>query len=391
MAAGFRRVRVTAKVRESDVITSFLLAPVDGGPLWQAEPGQYLTLRIPAADGPVLRTYSLSGDVARGDAHRITVKREGRAAGSPDAPDGIGSCWLHDVADVGTEIDIAPPRGSFVLDRQSTRPVLLLAGGVGVTPLLAMLHALVRGPRDVWMIQACENAAVHAMAEEIRALAHDARGRVTVHVAYRNPALGDCCDSTGLVDKALLQRLLPLDDYDVYLCGPTPFMVAMFRLLCGLGVPKERIAHEFFGKAASIEALAAAPEQGARPASHALPSIANLPFLTDPDARAVPEPAEAAPGLRVRHPQAQGNGQDVLFARSGIGAGWTADSGTLLDLAEAAGLEPAFSCRAGICGTCRTTVLEGDVAYVQDPLDPPGAGEVLLCCAQPRGKVVLDL
>ena len=392
MSGGFRRFRVTEKARESEVITSFLLVPVDGGPLWQAEPGQYLTLRVPSGQGVLLKTYSISGDVSRPDGHRITVKRETRPADVPDAPEGIGSCWLHDVVEVGTEIEIAPPRGAFVLDRQSPRPVLLLAGGVGVTPLLSMLHALQRTPRKVWMIQACENGAVHAMGDEIRALAAGAKGEVHPLVVYRNPSKGERCDSVGVIDRALLQRLLPLDDYDVYMCGPTPFMAAMFRLLRELGVSKDRIAYEFFGKATSLEALAQAPRPDSpdsRAGSRATPSIAGLAFLTDPDARAVPETDSLALAEKPRLTTAAGD--DVRFARSGASAAWTEDAHSLLELAEAAGLDPAFSCRSGICGTCRCRLLEGEVAYFEDPLDTPPAGEVLICCARPRGRVVLDL
>ena len=388
MAGGFRRFRVAKKARESDVITSFYLEPTDGAPLWQAQPGQYLTLKVPGPKGEVLKTYSVSCHVNEPAHHRISVKREGRPG--EGAPDGVGSCWLHDHVEVGAELEVAAPRGTFVLDETSARPVVLLAGGVGLTPLLSMLHRLAETDRKVWFLQACENGAVHAMRDEVRALAEGSDGRITAHTVYRSPSQADndagAHHGEGVIDKATLQALLPLDDYDFYMCGPTPFMVAMYRLLRDLGVAKARIAYEFFGKAASLEALAEQPEARPKAASKAPPAIASLAFLTDPDARAAPDEAKTSePG------QVSTQEWGVVFARSGVSAEWAGSANSLLELAEGAGLNPDFSCRAGICNTCRCKIIEGEVTYFEDPLDPPPAGEVLICCSRPVGRVVLDI
>lgn len=393
MADPFRRFRLAARRPESACITSFHLVPEDGGPLWDMRPGQYLTLRIPAPSGPVLRTYSLSALSEGRDHHRISVKRE---------PHGLGSGWLHDHLAEGDAIEIAAPRGSFVLDETSTRPVLLLAGGVGVTPLLAMLHRLAQGTRRVFFVQAAENGQVHALRAEVAALAAASDGRIMARTVYRQPSAADRAagtfDAEGLVDRALLQSLLPLDDYDVYLCGPTPFMVAMWQLLTGMGVAPARIAYEFFGKGGSLAALAAAPAaapvaHGNRIPSMAPKSLARLDFLTDPDALGLPD---ALPGTvaeaRVAPAAGPGaSGGEVVFARSNLTVAWNDASRTILELAEAAGLEPEFSCREGICNTCRCTIREGAVTYVTDPLDPPGPGQALICCSRPAGRVVLDM
>lgn len=384
MATAFRRFRVAQKLPESSNITSFHLAPEDGGPLWDMRPGQYLTLRIPGPDGPVLRTYSLSALPDGQAAHRISVKREEQ---------GLGSGWLHDHLAEGDVIEVAAPRGSFVLDEASSRPVLLLAGGVGLTPLLAMLHRLAQTQRRVWFVHAVENGDVQALADEVAAVAKDAGGRITVRNLYRAPRPQDRdagrFDAEGVVDRAFLQALLPLDDYDVYLCGPTPFMVAMWQLLTGLGVAPGRIAYEFFGKGGSLAALAAipaAPPVDRRMPAHAPKSLARLDFLTDPDARALPERiASAAPVA------APGDAPEVVFRRSGVTVPWSGASASILELAEAAGLNPAFSCREGICSTCRCAIAEGAVDYVLDPLDPPPPGQVLICCSRPSGRIVLDL
>lgn len=393
MAEAFRRFRLVRKSRESEVITSFSFVPVDGDALWPARPGQYLTLRIPAEGPPkgyVLRTYSLSNSAEVKDCHRISVKRE---AGNGGHPDGIGSCYLHDILAEGEEIDIAAPRGDFFLDEDASRPVLLLAGGVGVTPLLSMLYRLATTPRRVWLIHATENGAVQALHQEAAALAAGSDGRITVCTVMRAPTEADRAagrfDAEGLVDRTLLQRLLPVDDYQVYLCGPTPFMVAMWQVLTSLGFAPERIAYEFFGKGGSLSALAE-PASPAKPRIpiHAPQSISKLDFLTDPEVFALPE-------TRSRKGQATitaelGSGDEVVFARSGVTVAWSG-AGSILELAEAAGLDPAFVCRSGVCNSCICDLKEGTVDYTSEPLDPPAAGKALICCSRPKGRVVLDL
>ena len=391
MADAFRRFRVARKVPESSVITSFHLTPADGGPLWTARPGQYLTLRVPGYAGPLLRTYSLSCAVDAPDCHRITVKRES-----------LASVWLHDTVAEGDEIEIAGPRGSFHLDEDSTRPVLLLAGGVGLTPLLSMLHRLAATGRRAFFVHACENGEVQAMRHEVAAIAAASAGRIMARHVYRMPTDGDRAagrfDAEGVVDRTFLQSLLPLDDYQVYLCGPTPFMVAMWRLLTDLGIAPQRIAYEFFGKGASLPALAAHSEAEVtkdRPhvPARAPRALAGLEHLTDPEARAIPDaPPRLAPGGKAA-PVAAFAAEDgeVVFARSGVSARWDDTSGSLLELAEAAGLSPDFSCRAGICNTCCCAIREGEVEYISEPLDPPPPGQVLICCSRPVGRVVLDI
>lgn len=361
MDDGFRRYRVAARTRESSVITSFALVAADGAPLPAAGPGQFLTVRVPdPAGGPaLLRHYSLSGDPARRDAYRISVKREPPPPDRPDAPPGRVSTLLHETLAVGSELLARGPEGTFVLDRASERPVLLLAAGVGLTPLLAMAHDLARAGRRAWFVHACEGRDVQAHGAELRGLAA-AAPTLRVHVLYRTATADDRVgidhDGTGLVTRDALQALLPLDDYDVYLCGPTPFMQAVYAILLGLGVREERIRYEFFGKATALRAAAAAA-----------PAVATVPAL------------------------AAGDGLVVTFAASGRSAVWTGAHDTLLDFAEAQGLAPAFSCRAGICSTCACRLVSGAVDYVTEPLDAPAPGIVLLCSARPREALVLDL
>jgi ferredoxin-NADP reductase len=361
MTDGFRRYRVARKTPESDVITSFALVPVDGSPVPAFVPGQFLTFNLDdgSGSGPLLRHYSLSGDPARRDAYRISVKREGPPSARRDLPPGRASAFLHDRVAEGDELAARGPEGAFVLDRDSRRPVVLLSGGVGLTPLLAMAHELARaGDRPTWFIHACEERAVQAHGGEIRALAASCAG-LRVHVRYRRVGATDIAgvhhDGEGFIDRAVLQALLPLDDYDVYLCGPAGFMQALYGILLDLGVREDRIRYEFFGPATVLKR---AVERAQEPPAFA-PVSAGQPAVT--------------------------------FSMSGKTSPWTGEQQTLLDFAEAQGLSPAFSCRAGICNTCQCTLVAGEVNYIVEPLDRPPPGTVLLCCAAPAGNVTVAI
>ncbi|HEV7326797.1 MAG TPA: 2Fe-2S iron-sulfur cluster-binding protein [Bosea sp. (in: a-proteobacteria)] len=373
-ASRFRPFRVVSRTPESRTITSFVLEPLDPAD-WRAfEPGQYLPVRIPGTDAQAaaLRTYSISSAPSDTARYRITVKREGAPA--PGLPDGIGSCFLHDRVAIGDLVEIAPPRGEFVLAMDTKRPVILASGGVGLTPLVSMLHALTSEPeREVHFLHACDDGEVHALRREVDALVGSRPG-LTARYCYRVPSPADAASGShhaeGLLTKALLRSWLPLGDYDVYLCGPPPFMANVYAAFRELGVRKDRIRYEFFGPATVLEAVEANPL--------APPPAEPLPPTSEPVA------AAAANGA--------GAGLQISFARSQRAAAWDEATDTnLLAFAERLGLDPPFSCRAGVCSTCRTGLLQGEVDYVEEPLDPPGPGEVLLCCAKPRGPLVLDL
>ena len=255
----FKQYRVIKKTRDSSIISSFYLVPADGEKIEPAIPGQFMSLKIPGPGGrPLLRNYSLSSDARNPEYYRLTVKREVAPPDAPDAPDGIGSCYLHDQINEGDEITATKPRGEFLLDEESTRPVILLSGGVGLSPMVSMLHSLAGGNRPVWYIHACENGDVHALHDEVVELGK--AENVTIHTVYRVPDEADrkagTFDSEGFVTMEVLQKLLPEDDYEVYMCGPTPFMVAMYKLLLSFGIKKDNINFEFFGQACDLDELA---------------------------------------------------------------------------------------------------------------------------------------
>jgi ferredoxin-NADP reductase len=361
---GWRLFEVVRKQAESETITSFHLAPCDGMGLAAFRPGQFLTLRLPIGEGgaEVLRTYSISSPPDETRFYRISVKREA-ALGGLDLPPGLASNYLHDGVEVGRRVSILPPRGEFVLREPCERPVLLISGGVGLTPMLAMAHRLAaQGTRRTWFIHACENGRLHAFREELANLKARA-ANLRTYTCYNKPDQADreggAFDAEGLLTADKLQSFLPIDDYECYLCGPPGFMQALYAMLVRLGVNEPQIHYEFFGPATVLK-----PGGASRVGTVAVPSAA------------VP---------------ATGDAPMVTFARSGISARWDDRYPSILEFAEAQGLSPDFSCRAGVCSTCRCTLRSGAVAYVEEPLVEPGDGMALICCSRPDGDITLDL
>ena len=354
---GYRELLVERVVPESETITSFYLVAEDCNPLPAYKPGQFLPLRLDLDGEAVVRTYSLSDSPGDSDYYRLSIKREPAPVAQPDLPPGRSSTHFHECVRMGSGICAKEPRGHFSLDQESNTPVALLSGGVGLTPMISMLNWIVRtgDGRPVWFVHGTRNGEEHAFGEHVKTLARD-NGNVRAHICYSQPLPTDergvHYDTEGRVTIDLLQDLLFRNDYEFYLCGPGPFMESLYQDLREWGVPDERIRYEFFGPSTVLR-----------------------------------QPGEEEP-VPEREPAA---GAEVVFDRAGVTAEWTSQSGMLLDLAEASGLSPPFSCRSGICHTCETRLIAGEVDYEQQPLDEPEEGHVLICCSRPRGRVVLDL
>ena len=350
---GFRRLTVTAIERECDAVISIQLDDPDGAPLPAARPGQYLTLRIQSGDEEhsVLRNYSLSGPPGA-DYYRVTVKHE---------LDGAASSYLHDRLAVGDRLDVAAPRGTFILD-QTQAPVLLISAGIGATPVLAMLHALAteHSDREIWWLQGARNGHEHPFAAEARALL----GLLTNghgHICYSRPDPDDLQgpdfdDAARLTGSLLAQLKLPLDA-TAYLCGPAPFMEEVSAGLAAIGLNAVDIHTEPFG-----------------PAPGLTPGIASAP-------NRAPHPPHGQPGT----------GPTIEFARSNLAVPWDSDYTSLLEFAEACDVPVRWSCRTGVCHNCETALIAGTVDYNPDPVEPPTDGSALICCSRPHGTIVLDL
>jgi ferredoxin-NADP reductase/MOSC domain-containing protein YiiM/ferredoxin len=350
---GFRRLAVTAITRESDAMISIRLEDPGGAPLPAARPGQYLTLRV-RGDGdqrPLLRNYSLSGP-PDGGFYRITVKRE---------HDGAASSYLHTRLAVGDQLDVAAPRGTFILDRTEA-PVLLISAGIGATPVLAMLQALAeeRSDRRIWWLHGARSSHDQPFGAEVKALVARLPS-VSVRIFYSRPGPDDVegrdYDRRGRLTAAALAELEPPREAAAYLCGPLPFMDEISAGLAALGIDAARIHTAPFG-----------------PAPGLTPGIAATPART-------PHPPAGAPG----------DGPTIEFARSNLAIPWSSEYTSLLELAEACDVPVRWSCRTGVCHTCETTLIAGDLDYRPDPVEPPADGSALICCSQPRDDVVLDL
>ena len=330
--SSWRPLRIAKIVDEARAIRSFHFEPVDGGALPAHEAGQHLTLRIalPDSDAPAIRSYTLS-DAPGAPHYRITVKREGRV-----------SAWLHDHAHAGMRLDAQMPRGRFTFDIASPRPAVLVSAGIGITPMFAMLRRALADDtpsRRVVFVHGARDTADRPFAAELTRIA-DTDARVALHWFDSRPQR-DGAARPGRVDVAQLKRILPFDDYDFYLCGPSAFMRDLYDGLRALNVPDERIRFEAFGPSSVVRSAARAA--GAS-------SVASVP---------------------------------VVFRHSARDAAWTPADGTLLEFAEGQGVAVPSECRSGSCGTCATRVLSGAVDYVQSHDAPVEPGCALLCVAQP--------
>jgi ferredoxin-NADP reductase/MOSC domain-containing protein YiiM len=338
--SGFRALRVTEVKAESTTVTSIRLADPDGGPLPAARAGQYLTVRIPAAgQSALVRSYSLSAGPEAGS-YRISVKRE---------PRGVASGYLTTKLRTDATLDVAAPRGDFVLG-EGAGPVLLISAGIGLTPVLAMLHELAgrRCEREVWWIHGARTLAEHPLAGEVQALLASLP-HAREHVFYSAEA--------GRLGKDKLAALAIPAAADAYVCGPPSFMTDMREALTAVGIDPARIHTESFGVLAAVN-----------------------PGLTGQVRRAPHQP-----------PGPPGTGPLVTFARSGISAPFPRSQRSVLEFADACDIVTRWSCRAGVCHTCVTALLAGEITYAPEPLDPPAGGDVLICCARPGTDIVLDM
>lgn len=354
--------KVTEVVEESSVIRSFYLEP-QGHPLPGFEPGQFLTVKASVLGDDLIRTYTVSS--APADPFlRISVKRELHADSS--VPDGVFSNYLHDGLKVGDIIQAKAPCGSFTFDASIERPAVLLAGGVGITPMVSMArHALVEGVRTrsirpMTLISAASDVRQRAFFDELKDIEEKSGGYIrsfwSLSWVDSDLQAGSDYHQQGRISVELLQAILPLDDYDFYLCGPGAFMQSMYDMLRVLGVNNSRIYAEEFG-----------------PAS----------LKRDADQATIEFKEIAVASQAI-----------VEFTEAKVEQAWSGGDGSLLDFAEAHGFSPEFGCRSGQCGACKTTLVSGKVAYQTEPMSALEDDEILLCCAVPaaiEGEDVVKL
>jgi len=347
---GFRPLRVARKVRESDNVTSLVLEPVDGQAVAAALPGQFLVLRLGPAPG-LTRSYSLSGPPGA-TSYRVSIKREAY---------GAAGAYVEDKLKVGDFVEASAARGSFTL-RSGDTPVILLSAGIGVTPVLAMLHTLAAeaSTREIWWLHGARNGREHPFAEETRELLKLLSDHHR-YICYSSPNATDRInvdfDAPGRINMTALRQLGPPLDGDFYICGPSAFMDELTTGLADLGVAQDRIHTELFGSGSSRTPGIAGAQ---RPAPHLPAGVA-------------------------------GSGPLVSFVRSGLSVRWAPAFQNLLELAEACDVPVRWVCRTGVCHTCETALVAGGVKYNPDPVDAPAEGNVLICCSRPSEDIVIDL
>jgi ferredoxin-NADP reductase/MOSC domain-containing protein YiiM len=352
-APGFRPLRVVRVERESERVVSLELESADDRPLAVALAGQFVVLRLRTKpeEPMLLRSYSLCGPPGA-KRYRLGIKKENR---------GAASAYLTTQVKVGDVLEVSPPSGRFVL-QAGNRPVVFLSAGIGVTPVLAMLHRLAAdsSARMVWWLRGSANSSEDPFAEEVRLLLTGLRYS-RAYVRYSRPLPEDKpglqFDAPGHLDVAALKHLEVSREADFYLCGPTAFLRDFTAGLASWGVASDRIHTEIFGPGES-ETVGIVPTPVQSPHSP---------------------------------PGAPGKGSRISFARSGLNVPWNPAFNSLLELAEACGVPVRWACRSGVCHSCETALIAGAVDYDPSPLEAPANGNLLICCSRPRGEVVIDL
>jgi hypothetical protein len=354
---GWRKFMVAKKTTECDDVCAFYLKPHDRRPLPPFKPGQYLTfqLDLPGRDKPLVRCYSLSESSHIQEYYRVTIKREKSPTDKPEAPPGAGSGYFHDLVKEGDILNVKAPTGHFFLDMKKTNPVVLIAGGVGVTPMLCMANAIAASGtrREAWFFFGVRNRREHIHQAELQKLAAE-NENIHLHVCYSKPGekevQGSDYHHVGRVSIELLKELLPSNNFEYYLCGNGAFMKSITEGLEAWGVPDKDVHFEAFGPA------------------------------TVKKKSATLSPEETTHLQRL----------NVTFARSNKTVRWEPAAENLLDFARSQGVKIDSGCCAGSCGSCVVAITAGTVDYLKRPDTEPEAGTCLTCICRPKNHLTLD-
>ena len=360
---GFREFLVKRRVIEDDIqsVCSFYLVPADGQPLPAFKPGQFLTFRLqledPVHNEPrsVVRCYSLS-DSPNPDYYRVSIKRAPPPAEPPGVPAGLSSNFFHDRVQEGTRLMVKAPSGHFNLMTDEPLPIVLVGGGIGITPMLSILNTVISigTSREVWLYYGVRNAAEHVMKKHLESL-QNTHPNFHLHVCYSSPAEGDVegvdYHHRGWIDLQLLRSTLKLMRYQFYVCGPRQMMEALVPALAEWGVATDDIYYESFGPASLIK-------------------HENL-------------------TRQVTKGEAAAQAFTITFSTSGKSIPWDPSADSLLEFAESNGIEVESGCRAGSCGSCQTGLAAGEVDYNQAPDADVDSGYCLLCITTPKSDLTL--
>jgi ferredoxin-NADP reductase len=357
---GFRKFNISRKAPEGGGICSFYFSPHDGKPLPPFKPGQYLTfgLDIAGQKKQVIRCYSLSDSPHHPDYYRCSIKAVPAPRDMPDVAPGLSSNHFHDSVNEGDILDIKAPGGHFFMDTTKQSPVVLIGGGIGLTPVLSMLNQIVESgsKRETWFFYGVRDSNEQVMKEHLEQIAQE-NENVHMCVCYSRPQETDVegkdYQYAERVSVDLFKRILPSNNYDFYMCGPPPMMNTIVPALEEWKVPEKHIHFEAFGPATVKK--------------------------TKTEANKEATSASAASA-----------GVQIVFAKSGKTLDWDPEIGSILDFAEENEIDIDFGCRAGNCGTCITAIKEGEVDYLNEPGAEPESGSCLACISVPKGNLSID-
>jgi ferredoxin-NADP reductase len=357
---GFRKFNISRKAPEGGGICSFYFSPHDGKPLPPFKPGQYLTfgLDIAGQKKQVIRCYSLSDSPHHPDYYRCSIKAVPAPRDMPDVAPGLSSNHFHDSVNEGDILDIKAPGGHFFMDTTKQSPVVLIGGGIGLTPVLSMLNQIVESgsKRETWFFYGVRDSNEQVMKEHLEQIAQE-NENVHMCVCYSRPQETDVegkdYQYAERVSVDLFKRILSSNNYDFYMCGPPPMMNTIVPALEEWKVPEKHIHFEAFGPATVKK--------------------------TKTEANKEATSASAASA-----------GVQIVFAKSGKTLDWDPEIGSILDFAEENEIDIDFGCRAGNCGTCITAIKEGEVDYLNEPGAEPESGSCLACISVPKGNLSID-
>ena len=340
----FEKFYIETIIRESSTIKSFYLKPKGGQAVLPYLPGQFITVKIQLENGEtVSRNYTIS-DTPNEEHYRITIKRESK---------GRVSRYFHDVLEIGSEIELSHPMGDFYLDVETTNTIVLISGGVGITPMMSMLEYVVSNQKDrkVHFLHSSLDKSVRPFSKRLNELQHRHPNLMVsiFHSFPKEPEKPNIdYDFEGFISEDALSKTIQGDN-DYFICGPTGFMNAMYDNLISLKVSESNIFYEFFGEGKKL-------------------------------------------GNQVTNIETDNGIFKVKFSKSGLNTVWDSDSISLLDLAEKSGLTPPSSCRMGTCSTCETELIDGNIEYDPEPfMQPSEENKIFLCCAKPASDVHLNI
>ena len=356
--SGFRKFRVRRISDEARDIKSFYLVPHDGKPFPRFQPGQYLTfsLKRREIEKPLIRCYSLSDSPFQNDHYRISIKRLDPPPDTANIEPGLSSNFFHREVAEDDIVDVKAPSGNFTLDLSRNKPVVLIGGGIGVTPMLSMLEGICEtdSGRECWLFYGIRTSDEYIMRDRIKGLAAQNKN-VHAEICISQPNTEDVegrdYNYKGRVTLELLKSKLTSNNYEFYICGPGAMMEALTSGLKEWGVPDTDINFESFGPA-SIKKTSETSRQ-----SKALSSQKRL---------------------------------EIEFSKSSKTIEWDGSCSSILELAETHNITIESGCRAGSCGTCLTALKQGEVEYIEEPGTLPESSSCLTCISIPKTKLILD-